>query len=474
MKMNDLLRKKKLNVPLWLWIVFSGVIFVFYSIYTFHDIIWTTKNGLTIWYLIFDGKSIGEFYATPYPLDSNFAHAYYDFFIYVIFAVWDIPLFIFEKITGISFADCYFTLWYAKSISLFFCIMSAIQIYKLAYKVLDDKEKAGWSVFSFLFSAMVLQTIVIINGYDVISLFFTLCGIRAFLEQKDKKFVFYFSCAIACKMFAFWIFIPLILLRWKKVVHVCVAFISGISLILIPKMYFILYEKFSSTDTLIEGIDDTLSSVFYIDDYLWSGEAPIAISSIPLFFFFTFIIWVWCWFKKEKLSDKKILYISLVGMSTFFLTCETHPQWIILVMPYIAILECSNWNNLSLKLFLETCLGVSHILWKVRRSALCYSYNIVNNMLHLEEGDAEFWNVGVWTFINKIADVTHIQIDHIWTLIRSILVASFIMLLYYLRPDVDEEIQFPSEGRQYFYLKACCSMLVLGIPLLGIVVRVII
>ena len=41
------LKKEKLNNPMWIWITLSVGVFLFYSIYLFHDIIWTTKNVFT-------------------------------------------------------------------------------------------------------------------------------------------------------------------------------------------------------------------------------------------------------------------------------------------------------------------------------------------------------------------------------------------------------------------------------------------
>lgn len=471
MRMHDVLKKKFLSVPVWLWGGMAVVAIVFYSIYCYSDVIWTTRNGLTLWYMIFERIPIGRFYVTPYPLADGDWHAYYDFFIYIIFAIWDFPLFIYEKLAETSFADNYIALWYAKSISLFFTFLSAYQVYKMTLKISGDREKAGWSVFSYIFSTLLMPTIVIMGGYDVISLFFTLCGINAYLEKKDKKFVVYFACAIACKMFALLVFVLLILLRWKKLWELMLLCLGGISFILIPKMYFILYQKICGVDTLMKGVDDTVSSVMYIDEYLWSGEAPLALAAIPLFFFFTFILGVMCYFCKKQLDNQMIVYILLLGMSVFILTSETHPYWIVLVAPYIAVLECLTWKNLSKKAFLEVCSGIGYILWKVRRSPLCFSYNVVINMLHIEEEDKEFWFAGIWTVINKLADITHIQIDHIWLLIRSVLVASFIMLLFYLMPKQNQEEKFPEEGEKYFYRKAFASIMVLIIPLLGVAVR---
>ena len=125
MRLLDIFKKKFLVVPIWLWGVLAVVSIAFYSIYCYSDVIWTTRNGLTLWYMIFERIPIGRFYVTPYPLAEGDWHAYYDFFIYIIFAIWDFPLFIYEKLAGTSFADNYIALWYAKSISMFFYFLSA-------------------------------------------------------------------------------------------------------------------------------------------------------------------------------------------------------------------------------------------------------------------------------------------------------------------------------------------------------------
>jgi hypothetical protein len=465
-------KKKYLNIPIWVWLIIAAVPVVFYSIYSFSDIIWTTKNGLTVWYCLFQDKSLGRFYATPYPLDNELQQAYYDFLIYVIFAIWDIPLFIYEKIGGVSFAKHYIALLYAKSIIIPFFILCSYKIYKIQNKLTGDSEKAVWSVFSFCFSIFAFQAVIVMGGYDVFSLFFTLSGIYAYLEHDNKKFMAYFACAIACKMFALWIFVPLVLLRWKKIWQILCRLIGGMSIIVIPKVYFWLYGIINNVNTsFIEGIDDTATNYTYIDEYMWSGEAPLTFGAFPLFFFFTFMLWVWCWFNRKDISDKMIVFISLVAMLIFVITCDTHPQWAIIVVPYIAILGCSNWDNLPIKLFLEVVYGFSAMLWQVRRRPQCFSYNIVNNMLHIEEGDREFWTTGIWGVISKTADITGIDIEHIWTLIRSILVATVLMLIFYLYPRKENGNDTFEKKEKYFTLKAVSCIVYLWIPLLGVFMR---
>lgn len=486
------LMKEKADTPsLSIWIALLIVPIICYSLYLYTDIIETTSNSLKIWYLLFGEGELREFYTYQYPLIENAPQAGYDFFIYIIFAIWNIPLFIFEKITSISYMNCYITVWYAKSIIIFFLILSSVQVYKMALLISEDKTKASWSAFSFVFSVSVFQTIVIIGGYDIISVFFTLCGIAAYFQNRNKRFILYFSCAIACKLFAVWVFIPLLLLRNKKILKLMLSMLASLQMILIPKILFafanFLHAKFPRTElsSVEEGVNQfdagaqlnqivSISHSGLVSDFLWGGEAPITAPVIPSFFFFTFILWVWCWFCKEKLSKYQVTFIALLGMSIFILTCNTYPYWFILVAPYMAILVCTSWENIPIKLFLETCSGISYILIKAIRSPQCYHYNLVVNMLHNEEQQEEFYYYGLYTYLSKISNMIGFDVDwNIRTLATAVFAASTVMFLWYVRKEKVEETSFQLQDTKYFYWKAYCCIAVSLIPLLGVTVRAI-
>lgn len=457
-----------------LWLLFLILPIISYSIYLYTDVCDTTMHGLSVWYTIFEGYSICDFYSMPYPLMENPPYPYYDFFIYIIFAIWDFPLFIFEKITLISFMDLYITRLYAKSIILVFLILAIGQIKRLAYKVSSDKMKVGWTLFTFVFSTMLIQTVFIIGGYDIISLFFTLAGVNAYLEDKDRKFIFWFACAIACKLFALWIFIPLVLLREKRIRYIVLYGISGMSLIMIPRILFKLHEMMYGKITILSDYGPGDASNFsLINTFLWSGEAPLTLHSIPLVFFLYFILWVWCWFNTRKLSEVEIIYICLIGISIFFLSAETYPYWIVLVSPYVAILTCYHSNILKMNLFLEACCGLGYVCVKAITSPQCYNYNLVVEMLRNEPFNKDFYFMGLTNFISKFSDIMGISIDNFRTFSRGIFGAAFVMMLYYMRPNkVEKEHPIRMGDIKYFYWKAIFCVLITGIPLLGVVVRV--
>lgn len=487
---NRLLRKESDVPDIRIWIALLIIPVICYSLYLYTDIIETTSNSLKIWYLLFGKGELREFYTYQYPLIENAPQAGYDFFIYIVFAIWNIPLFIYEKITSVSYINCYVTVWYAKTIIIFFLVLSARQIHKLAFEISEDNTKSLWSVFSFIFSVSVFQTIGVIGGYDIISVFFTLCGIRAYLKNRNKQFIFYFSCAIACKLFAVWIFVPLLLLKNKKIARILLSVFASIQMILIPKLLFALanfvHAKFlgeiiPATDQAIEQFDAeaqlnqvvAISHSSLVSDFLWGVEAPITAPVVPAFFFFTFILWVWCWFCKEILSKYQVIFIALLGMSIFFLTCNTYPYWFILVAPYIAILVCTSWENISIKLFLETSSGLSYIIVKAIRSPQCYNYNLIVNMLHNEDQKTDYYYYGLYTYLSKACGMVGLDVDwNIRTLSTAVFAASTMMLLWYVRNDRVKETNFNPQDVKYFYWKAYCCIAVSLIPLLGVTVRI--
>lgn len=504
------LTEKNIQVPgLKSWIILLIIPVICYSIYLYTDIIETTSNSLKIWYLIFGDGKLSDFYTYRYPLLENAPQAGYDFFIYIIFAIWNIPLFIFEKITSVSYTNYYITVLYAKSIIILFLVLTAIQVYKLTMLISGDKTKASWSVFSFVFSVSVFQTIGIIGGYDIISVFFTLCGIVAYFQNRDKHFLLYFSFAIACKLFAVWIFVPLVLLKYKKIPNIILSALAGIQMILIPKILFaisgFIHNIFADSvqgevagvdisaanipqtgiSTVEEGIAQvdagtqlsqivSISHSNIVSDFIWGGEAPITAPVVPAFFFFTFILWVWCWFRKEKLSKYQTIFVVLLGMSIFILTCNTYPYWFILIAPYMAILVCTSWENIPIKVFLEICSGVSYILVKVIRSPQCYHYNLIVNMLHNEASRDEYFYYGLYTYLSKVCSMIGLDVDrNLRMLATSIFAASSVMFLWYVRKDKSGETNFQSQDIKYFYWKAYCCIAVSLIPFLGVTIRII-
>ena len=167
--MKGILKSKKVSKTE--YIIMALLLIPFFMLYLYSDVCHTTTRGISFWNALFEGN-IGQFYNYPYPgvegswLPNGTMGGAYDLGLYIIFALWDFPLWCFEKITGISFLSVYLGRLYAKSISLFFLIISAFVVKKITYELTQKEELSGWVVFGYLSSSLTVNSIVIMEIYQ--------------------------------------------------------------------------------------------------------------------------------------------------------------------------------------------------------------------------------------------------------------------------------------------------------------------
>lgn len=154
------------------WIV-ATILFV---AFLYRDICETAPASLNIWNGLMEGNVLNfysmhcEGVAGSYIPDGVTGGAY-DFLLYVIFALYNLPLWIYEKITGTSFLLSYFGRFYMKSILLVFLILSAWMLGKIVRRLTENENLSFGSMFLFLYSQLVMKSIVIISGYEILSVF---------------------------------------------------------------------------------------------------------------------------------------------------------------------------------------------------------------------------------------------------------------------------------------------------------------
>ncbi len=450
------------------WIVVILLFIIFFALFLYSDICHTTSRGIVFWECLFNGK-LNEFYAYPYlgvegsylP-EGTFTGAY-DFILYVIFALWDFPLWCFEKVTQLSFLSVYGGRLYAKCIVLVFFVISAWILRKIVQILTVNENLANWAVFWYMTSSLVISSVVLQGGYDIISVCFTLLGIYLYIQNEDWKFVAAFAMAVTCKMFALFIFIPLILLRHKKISKILGRFLSVISLIAIPKVIIgissivaailkqdKLADSFGKitaiqTDILLVSADadfvipsnSIIAHSNIINDSMFANNAgAINFSNIPLFFFFTFGFWWVCW-KKKQATQYEIVYYCLIGMSIFVLFVDLKPYWIILLVPYVVLMLVLNADRFSDNVILELLFSMGYVVFQSYKRYWCYSLEMVTKMLNIEPSvPLELEMCGSVKAIDVLQDISGISVQNIYSVFVCCFAVGLILFLYDNRPRV--------------------------------------
>ena len=510
-KKDTWLKSNKTHKMEWILVVLAGMILGGFYLYT--DIADTSACGVKLWNALFEGRFPLYYYETYVgPKDSVIELSMggsYDFALYFIFALYNFPLWIWEKITGFSFLQFIVTREYIKGIVWIFAGISFYLLYKIARLCDVEEEEARWCPFLFMTSSVFFYTEVIMSGYDIISVAFTLLGIYAFMKKNNKGFVLSFAIAIALKMFAIWIFIPLILIKEKRVWRILLYGIESISIIVIPKIYFSLAshqymirravdEAFQAggqeqADAVAATIGETAGYasngiIAQAENIINDAIFPegrfleytfLSVNALPLVFVGMFAVWLWCYLNKRKLDNREIIYLCTVVMSIFILTVKMHPQWGIILVPYLVLTIMFHPERMKDNLLLEAVFSVSYALNKAITYYWTCGLNMIEQMTmpqhRFSYGASEIPSsqYGLYYYVNWLSGKIGISVVNIGYIFKAAAVAGLAMFLIRNFPgreqDTCEELDYRAR-RKWVYTRFGVSCMVGMLPMVGLIV----
>ncbi|MGL5254816.1 MAG: hypothetical protein ACRC9L_07490 [Brevinema sp.] len=420
------------------WIIL-GVIYIA-SLFTFlyHDIWITTIHGVNLW-----NSNFWDFYV------YNNAQAVYPFPIYIIFAVWNFPIWICTRFLGmelVSYETYIFWIW-AKLILLPFIYGSAYYTYQICKELKFTVHQSLLAVFLFLSSLIFIFPTVVIAQYDIISLFFTLMGVYALLQNKEKGFILWFAVAIVMKNFPIFIFIPLLLLTEKNYYKIA---LKGL-IVIFPYIIFTMFPYYKelagyfSKNMLLSNFDANLFTSF-------SGVSIWLVSYI-LICVLAFIQPI------EDLAKKNrwIIYLSALSIvATLSLRTLNHYYWFVLTVPFVSILIMQNIKHINLLIILESVGTLGLTLWAAEKIYWFFNRDVINSLglfpkIFSFQGSAPY---------NSLADLIPNGINHIFaSLYFACMLAIFLLCI----PKKDSDQQTTEIiDKNFIYMRLAFSVILLG------------
>lgn len=509
-KCKAFLNDRKPHKIEWILVILAGLILASFYLYT--DIADTSSCGVKFWNCVAEKKT-SMFYYESYQgaegsaLESSMGGSY-DFLLYFVFAIYNLPLWIWEKITGFSFMQFFFTRNYIKGIVWIFAGGSSYLLYKIAQLCGVEKEEAKWCPFLFMSSAIFFYTEVITSGYDILSVAFTLLGIYGYMKNNNKCFVLSFAVAIAMKMFAVWIFIPLVLLKEKRIWRILVYGLEGISAVAIPKIYFavashqyMIRQKVeeiaqSSGQAIADISTSDISAGYATNEILAHAEVIIndalfpegktikytfiSLEGLPLVFVGMFAVWLFCYLYKKELSNKQIIYVCASVMSIFLLTVKIHPYWAIIIVPYLVLLIMFHPERMRENLILEGVFALGFVLNKAITYYWTCNLNLIENMTmpqhrfsYASEG-ASGSNYGFSSCVTRLSELISISDTNISYIFKAAAVVGLIMFMIWNYPGRKEEGSAGAvnylERRKWLFTRFVISCMVGMLPMVGLII----
>lgn len=357
--LNDTKKPKVID-----WAIAAAIILLCYVSFNHDDLITTANHGKNLVECILTGKFL-EFY------DYTHSTAVYSITLYIVFAVWSLPVMLIHKIFGIGYAAIPFPelMWY-KLLPTLFYIGTAVLIYKIMLELEMKENIAKWGFFLFISSPVAMFSQFIFGQYDSIGIFFTVLALYMFLRKKYYAFAIWASVAVTFKMFALFLFVPLVVLIEKRFVHIIKFFLIGISGYLVTPLLFMRSEGYRQT---LKFGSDISGRLFGVGISTSMGVISVYITGMIVICIFAYMTRI----KDDTDFYTKTIYISFAVFALLFVFITVwHPQWMIWLVPFMTLAMLLNANS-NASLILQTVMSVGYLGTTIG----AFAGNVDSNML---------------------------------------------------------------------------------------------
>lgn len=261
--------------------------------------------------------------------------------VYLLFAIWNIPMKAAGLLTvpmeeGLPTAA---VLW-AKALPCIIYLLSGKLIYKICLEIGMGEKKSHLCAYASLTMPVAFFDQFTFGQYDIFMTACVLAGLYCWLKKENLKFVLWFALAITFKYTALVLFLPLLLLREKKIYKILISLVLLMSLFAVE---YLLYRHSAGFLNYTFGVgssgDNPTGYIFnltYFTGFQLSGRT-INVSVVVLAYG---AVLGWSYFTNPANGAEEArwaFYFSCLALFVLFGLSKWHPQWLMLAVPFWTI-----------------------------------------------------------------------------------------------------------------------------------------
>lgn len=263
---------------------------------------------------------------------------------YILFGIWNIPISLLLMMMGVDINSLGFLgtrlfLYWNKILPVLFYIGCTFIIYKIMLETTKNKKISILTAFAFFTTPIAVYSQFIFGQYDSFTVFFILLGVYFAFKNDLLKFTLFFAIAITFKYTAVAIYLPLLLMRQKKVIEIC----KQLLVLIIPVVLeYLLFARPATASSFASSKLDYITETIITNPYF----------SIQIVVFAFVVFCAYAYFN-EKVNDHNVIHWTMfycnISVFLIFGLSAWHPQWLLLAVPFWVI---STFINKNLKIFL--------------------------------------------------------------------------------------------------------------------------
>lgn len=337
----------------WALLLLAGLVAFF--IFMYMDYPNTIDNSVLLVKAVCSGHFFDFYEYTIENAATNYA-ANYEILAYVPFAVWNLPLAVLNMTTGFDYLNSVPALLWSKALLALMGVASLYFCYRILRRLSLSREFAVLGCYLIATSITAFWPLMMIAQIDIAGVLLMLIGFLLYLEDKLLPFTVLFALAVPFKSFALLLYIPLILLREKRIVYL---FFSGALLLgplAICKLLFsgsVMYNTALKTQSR-EGMDQ----LFNFSDLLGNNKLSLFVLAFA-------VLCVLCYIYKPKTPQSlqnAAVYTSLIIWAALLVLTNLRSYWLIYASPFIIFAILKSGRFLKVNLLLELFGGVFYML----------------------------------------------------------------------------------------------------------------
>ncbi len=334
-------KNNRLRLITWGALVVLAVVYFLGLYYT--DIYITYSQSLMLLDCLKEGE-LFEFYEKTIQNPVYGIGACYFIPIYVIFAIWNLPVWIATRLLGIGIDNVLLLLW-SKGIVVFFTVLSIWMLYRILVKT--NYRHLEYALFLFASSLFLIVPAFAVAQYDIIHIFFTLWGIYLYIvdEKMSWRVLVLFSVAISIKLFSFFPFVILVLLSEKRIRYIIQYLICGMLFSIVT-----ILPWYKGYKIVSKGFNDTML------DNLFEKTLPGGLGDVSIFIFgFCIILFVAYLSESRDIKHfyRCMTWLTAAFFTLFFATVHAHPYWIVMLIPFLIPVLIEKSENIKINMILE-------------------------------------------------------------------------------------------------------------------------
>ena len=322
----------------------AALLVCFFTMY-YADITVTSRFSLIFLDSLFDGSPL-SFYSNALASGIAPEGAVYDIGMYIIFAVWNLPVWILQKTARLDAMSVGALLW-VKLLPVLCAFLSMFLVKRIGNLLGYGERVQNLVAFVYLFSLCLFFPVFVVAQYDIIPVLLILYGVYWYMGGANRKFLLCFALAMTMKPFALFPFLAMVLYKNKRISAIIKSCIAGIGPMILCKIIYSFgsgYQE-SNGDFLITGLLKVFPSV-----KIGNGEVALFFLAILIIYYFAYANEPKEWGERE---NRKIIWIITCVWFSFVMFVTINPYWSVYLTPFLILTVFMSGRETGICLFLE-------------------------------------------------------------------------------------------------------------------------